>query len=101
MDMPTRHDHAGHAHHNPPSEPNAAALKDPVCGMAVTAQSEHHALHEDRPYYFCSAKCQTRFAAEPTRYVDGDGARVDADVATQPAGTIYTCPMHPATASGQ
>jgi len=37
MDMPTRHDHAGHAHHNPPSEPNAAALKDPVCGMAVTA----------------------------------------------------------------
>ena len=55
MDMPTRHDHAGHAHHNPPSEPNATALKDPVCGMAVTAQSEHHAEHEGRPYYFCSA----------------------------------------------
>jgi P-type Cu+ transporter len=95
MDMPTRHDHAGHAHHNPPSEPHAAALKDPVCGMAVTAQSEHHAEHEGRPYYFCSAKCQTKFAAEPARYVDGARAKAQIDVATQPAGTIYTCPMHP------
>ena len=90
MDMPTRHDHAGHAHHHPASEPNAAALKDPVCGMTVTAQSEHHANHEGRPYYFCSAKCQTKFAAEPTRYVDGGNAPAAVEVATQAAGTIYT-----------
>jgi Cu+-exporting ATPase len=95
MDMPTRHDHAGHAHHNPPSDANAAALKDPVCGMAVTEQSEHHAEHEGRPYYFCSAKCQTKFAAEPTRYVDGGNAPAAVEDATQVAGTIYTCPMHP------
>lgn len=88
-------DHAGHAHHKPPSAPNDAALKDPVCGMAVTEQSEHHAEHEGRPYYFCSAKCQAKFVAEPARYSAGSGAQAGADVAQQPVGTVYTCPMHP------
>ncbi len=95
MDMPTHHDHAGHTHHHPPSKPGTATLKDPVCGMAVTAQSEHHAEHEGRPYYFCSAKCRSKFVAEPTRYGDGGSATAAVDVAAQPAGTIYTCPMHP------
>ena len=48
--------------------PSAEGLKDPVCGMTVTAQSEHHAEHDGRPYYFCSAKCQTKFVADPARY---------------------------------
>ncbi len=95
MDMPTRHDHAGHAHHNPPSQPNAAGRKDPVCGMSVTAQSEHHAEYDGRPYYFCSAKCQAKFVAEPARYPSGADVHAEVDVAAQPVGTIYTCPMHP------
>ena len=95
MDTPSRRGPAGHAHHNPPADPSAAGLKDPVCGMAVTVESEHHAEHEGRPYYFCSAKCQTKFTAEPTRYVDSGGTQATADVAARPAGTIYTCPMHP------
>ena len=57
MDMPSRRDHSDHAHHRPPSAPQAGELKDPVCGMSVTAQSEHHALHAGRPYDFRSAKC--------------------------------------------
>src|SRR5262249_14635438 len=40
-------------------------------------------------YYFCSAGCRTRFAANPKSYL---GDRLTAAV---PAGTIYTCPMHP------
>ena len=30
MNMPSRHDHAGHSHHRPPEAPEADALKDPV-----------------------------------------------------------------------
>ena len=103
MDMPSRHDHAGHmhpqAHHHPPEAPEGDSLKDPVCGMAVTARSEHHVEHAGRSYYFCSAKCLTKFVAEPARYAgDVVAPAVALTAAEQPpavAGTIYTCPMHP------
>ncbi len=95
MVMPTHHDHAGHAHQHPATARDPAGLKDPVCGMPVTEQSRHHALHEGRPYYFCSAKCQAKFAAEPTRHATGAGAKAAVEVDARPAGTIYTCPMHP------
>ncbi len=70
-------------------------LKDPVCGMTVTAQSAHHVEHASHPYYFCSAKCQAKFNADPQKYVSG--VRDSAPTAPVPAqaGTIYTCPMHP------
>ena len=68
-------DHSGHQHPlghpdggQRPKAEGAAALKDPVCGMTVTEQSPHHAEHEGRPYYFCSAKCLAKFAAEPGKY---------------------------------
>ncbi len=70
-------------------------LNDPVCGMTVTAQSTHHAEHAGRPYYFCSAKCQARFVAEPQRYASHDVAPEHSDNLAAAAGTIYTCPMHP------
>ena len=41
---------------------------DPVCGMTVTDQTEHRYLHRGRDFYFCSAECQSRFAANPARY---------------------------------
>ena len=81
MDLPARqghpghapdHPHAGHAHqHADGAAKTVAGLKDPVCGMAVTEQSPHHVEHEGRPYYFCSAKCQAKFVAEPGRYLHG------------------------------
>ena len=80
---------AGHQHH---SAPAAAALtvKDPVCGMNVDPHQTPH-RHELRgqTYYFCSAGCRTKFAADPDRYLG--------DKAPTPAGpdAIYTCPMHP------
>ena len=93
------HDHAhGHesGHERPASTADAAALKDPVCGMTVTKQSPHHAEHEGRPYYFCSAKCLTKFAAEPARYANPAPLAPSESPATEAAaGTIYTCPMHP------
>jgi len=87
-----------HAHHHKaPDAPSAGqpagpALKDPVCGMAVTEASPHRAEHAGRPYWFCSAGCRAKFIAEPLKYVSTTEART-APVA--PAGTIYTCPMHP------
>ncbi|WP_423841815.1 heavy metal translocating P-type ATPase [Actinobacillus equuli] len=86
-----------HSHHHhgspPPAEPASPKdLKDPVCGMTVTEQSEHKLTHEGRPYYFCSAKCQGKFAANPLQYLVSTAPE---DTAPEPAGTIYTCPMHP------
>ena len=95
MDMPSRHDHSAHAHRPTTSTPPADSLKDPVCGMAVTPQSEHHVEHAGRPYYFCSVKCQAKFVAEPERYAGASAAQVPDQAQAQPADTIYTCPMHP------
>jgi len=80
-------------HEQPASAASTAELKDPACGMTVTERSPHHAEHDGRPYYFCSAKCLTTFSADPARYVLPSPAA--APVVQSPAGTIYTCPMHP------
>jgi P-type Cu+ transporter len=48
------------------------------------------AKHEGRRFYFCSARCQERFEAEPAAYLAGRPAPEP-----MPAGTLYTCPMHP------
>ena len=86
------HAHAGH----PTSAPATGGLKDPVCGMTVTKDSSHHLEHAGAAYYFCSGKCQVKFAAEPARYL-AQSQRSAPDPAAAPAapGTIYTCPMHP------
>ena len=90
MDMST---HQHHSSHTPPTVPASPTdLKDPVCGMKVTPQSAHTLKHEGRPYYFCSAKCQGKFAANPLQYLV---STAPADSAPATAGTVYTCPMHP------
>lgn len=71
-------------------------LKDPVCGMTVTAASPHVLQHDGKPMYFCSAGCKAKFAADPVRYLRP--AHEHATTAAEdpaPEGTIYTCPMHP------
>jgi P-type Cu+ transporter len=65
---------------------------DPVCGMSVdSAKAAHNLTYLGRLYHFCSAGCRTRFRKEPQRFL----ARSEATPQTSPAGTIYTCPMHP------
>jgi len=91
--------------------PGTKVLKDPVCGMNVTAQSPHSHVHDGETYYFCCAGCRTKFAAAPAKYLakaPDAGAMHDshhahghrtAHAATSPEslppGTIHTCPMHP------
>jgi Cu+-exporting ATPase len=89
------HGHAGHDHYAATPHAHEEGLKDPVCGMAVTAKSEHHAAHDGKPFYFCSAKCLSKFVAEPAHYAGAEAAPAPADTAPQAAGTVFTCPMHP------
>jgi len=86
------HDHAEH-HHHPQPGADAAKVKDPVCGMTVDPHTTtHRAQYQGKPYYFCSSGCQSKFMAEPTKYVEPTAAQRAEAV---PEGTIYTCPMHP------
>ena len=86
-----------------PDAVNAPApLKDPVCGMTVTEQSQHQAEHVGQRYFFCSAGCKTKFNANPGQYLapklaEVQDASAPAKALLQPlkAGAIYTCPMHP------
>ena len=91
-------------HPHGPEDANAnPALRDPVCGMPVTEASTHKVEHGDRPYWFCSAGCRTKFLANPQKYVEpvaADRPAPAAEMAPAPeaaaaAGTVYTCPMHP------
>ncbi len=86
-------DHSGHAHHHGHDHGDAATkVKDPVCGMTVDpATSKHHFTHHGETFHFCSAGCRTKFAADPAKYL----AKENAPEPEMPAGTIYTCPMHP------
>lgn len=79
----------GDAHRHADS---AHMAKDPVCGMTVDPHTaKHRADHRGHPYYFCSAGCRAKFAAEPDRYL----APGKAKAAPGSEGAIYTCPMHP------
>ncbi|MCY7319808.1 MAG: heavy metal translocating P-type ATPase [Ramlibacter sp.] len=78
----------------------ASEMKDPVCGMTVTAKSQHVFEHEGQPVYFCSAGCKGKFAADPAKYLkpasaSGSMTPHAAELEPAVAGAIYTCPMHP------
>ncbi|HYE78190.1 MAG TPA: heavy metal translocating P-type ATPase [bacterium] len=66
--------------------------------MAVTPPTPHGPEHhQGQAYWFCSASCQQKFHADPSRYVHR-GIVPGAPAArneTVPEGTIWTCPMHP------
>ncbi|WP_377828639.1 heavy metal translocating P-type ATPase [Bradyrhizobium lupini] len=80
--------HGDHAH----DHGAAATVRDPVCGMTVDpATSKHRFDHHGETFHFCSAGCRTKFAADPAKYL----AKEKTPQPEMPAGTIYTCPMHP------
>jgi Cu+-exporting ATPase len=64
---------------------------DPVCGMTVDPQTaKHRFAYRDQEYFFCSGRCRERFEAEPEKFLAPKQPK-----AAAPAGTTYTCPMHP------
>jgi len=97
MSHSPHHHSAAHGSPGAVSEEPPAGLKDPVCGMTVTAQSQHQMLHEGKPVYFCSAGCKAKFTANPGQYaLVATAAAAPAPVVEPTRGAaIYTCPMHP------
>ncbi len=82
---------AGHSCCSAKAPAGAATVKDLVCGMSVDpTATAHRASHDDQDYFFCSAGCQTKFVADPQRYL-----KAAAEPAPAIPGVIYTCPMHP------
>jgi Cu+-exporting ATPase len=73
-------------------EKNHSGLTDPVCGMRVDpTSSSRQEVVDGKTYYFCSAHCQSKFAAHPENFVGAHGSKASLTVA--PGN--YTCPMHP------
>ncbi|NOY69164.1 MAG: heavy metal translocating P-type ATPase [Deltaproteobacteria bacterium] len=68
-------------------------LRDPVCNMAVSADSEHHHRHAGTDYYFCGGHCLNRFKENPDLYVAAKPMPSLPEKSARPG--VYTCPMHP------
>ena len=82
--------------------------RNPVCGMDVVPRTAAGSIeHDGRTIYFCSRHCLEKFKADPAQYNCGGPTPItDPDVSSSlsppsppaqpaPAGTRYTCPMHP------
>jgi Cu+-exporting ATPase len=98
-----------HHHSNDPAMPETAI--DPVCGMTVKVGTGKPSYeYGGVVHHFCSSGCRTKFMADPQSYlaasaVRGGGHDHDsgaphhagavANDPPAPAGTLYTCPMHP------
>jgi P-type Cu+ transporter len=54
------------------------------------ATAKQRFTHKGQDYFFCSARCRELFQAEPEKFLK----HREPEPAV-PAGTIYTCPMHP------
>jgi P-type Cu+ transporter len=93
--------HEEHTHavptHADDSAAGAAAVKDPVCGMEIdpaTAAGSYD--YQGQTYYFCNPSCLERFRAEPESFLTPSAAP-----SPPPAGSDYTCPMHPEVRSAK
>jgi Cu+-exporting ATPase len=90
------HDHP-HAHDHGATDQavDPALAIDPVCGMKVDpATAKHRLSQQGQDYFFCSARCRERFASDPAKYLAPKNLSGD-PAPPAPAGTVYTCPMHP------
>jgi len=89
------HEHHAHAHGaaccGGAHAVETSTAIDPVCGMKVDrATARHRFEYKGEEYLFCGARCRERFAAEPEKFLKPREPEPAA-----PAGTVYTCPMHP------
>jgi len=94
----------------------SGTIKDVVCGMDVSTDTEYQLEYEGKSYYFCSDSCQHKFSANPYNYVqitnetsakecesckpifkEGHTHHTHEQLKGVSADTdaIYTCPMHP------
>lgn len=77
---------------NTRTQRNEEQLKDPVCNMEVSTDSQFHSQHEDKDYYFCSNNCLKKFKENPEQYLDQQPQKTHE---ASDKSMSYTCPMHP------
>jgi len=74
-------------------------LKDPVCGMSVSKESQYTFHHQDEAYYFCSEHCLHKFKEDPKQYINQvpllSPQKTSPPQKRDKTSIIYTCPMHP------
>ena len=76
------------------------SLIDPVCGMTVSGDTDHHLIHQGAKVLFCSDSCQQKFVEDPDRYLNPANSQLPIS-GNSPGGSpgtgsvSYTCPMHP------
>ncbi|HEY2891291.1 MAG TPA: heavy metal translocating P-type ATPase [Dongiaceae bacterium] len=74
----------------------SATAIDPVCGMTVDRRSaKYKTAWNGQDFFFCGLHCLDKFQAEPSRYLASAAPAARTSAPATPAGTIYTCPMHP------
>jgi len=96
------HAHHHHAHTVPNAQPEEE-VKDPVCGMTISRKTALTESYAGKMFFFCSDRCKSKFLSDPARYASAEAptqpvaatSPAPAPAADQPAGTVYTCPMHP------
>jgi len=92
-------------------------VKDIVCGMDISTDTEFHLEYDGTIYYFCSDACQHKFETDPHAYVHTHDTSPEKCTSCKPLfteehspehhrhgssktpvaneNTVYTCPMHP------
>ncbi len=72
-------------------------MKDPVCGMNVSEDSENTSTYHSEKYFFCSENCLQKFNTDPEQFLTVSKhlhqAPTEPENGTQNEA-IYTCPMH-------
>ena len=66
---------------------------DPVCGMTVKPESAHESVYQGLQQRFCSAKCKTKFDADPENFLKPP--ETPDQISAAETEREYTCPMHP------
>ncbi|MBV9080828.1 MAG: cadmium-translocating P-type ATPase [Elusimicrobia bacterium] len=76
------------------SEPVKKPFKDPVCGMSTGENSAGgSATHDGVTYFFCSARCRTRFTTDPASFLHSTVEHSTVELPSEDGW--YVCPMDP------
>lgn len=84
------HEHSGNIHIQ---DYSTHTVKDPVCAMNVNPEKDNNMYeYKEKYYFFCSKNCQTKFSAQPEKYIE-----IEPDIKKRliKMKQQYTCPMHP------
>ena len=83
--------HLNEEHQTQALKSPSTTVQDPVCGMTVNPATAMggRSTFEGKDFFFCGAKCKTKFDQNPQTYLKPVSPKAQAK------DVEYTCPMHP------